>query len=153
MKIAVACDHAGFPLKNVIKKTIRAAGHEVIDLGTDSVKPVDYPDYAEKLGRLIQAGKADRGILLCGSGVGACIAANKIIGVYACVCHDTYSAHQGVEHDNMNVLCIGTRVIGPELTNEIVASFLAARFVGDDPGQERHARRVAKIHKLEEIRQ
>ncbi len=153
MKIAVACDHAGFPLKKAVKKTIHAAGHVVIDLGTDSVKPVDYPDYAEKLGRMIQARKADRGILLCGSGVGACIAANKIIGVYACVCHDTYSAHQGVEHDNMNVLCIGPRVIGPELTNEIVASFLAARFVGNDPGQERHARRVAKIHKLEENRQ
>lgn len=152
MKIAVACDHAGFLLKNAIKKTIHAAGHHVIDLGTDSVKPVDYPDYAEKLGRLIQSGKADRGILLCGSGVGACIAANKIPGVYACVCHDTYSAHQGVEHDEMNVLCIGTRVIGPELTSEIVVSFLGARFLGNDPGQYRHARRVAKIHKLEEIR-
>jgi ribose 5-phosphate isomerase B len=152
MKIAVACDHAGYPLKNAVKKTIRACGHDVVDLGTDSVSPVDYPDYAEKLGRQIQAGKVDRGILLCGSGVGACIAANKMIGVYACVCHDTYSAHQGVEHDEMNVLCIGTRVIGSELTNEIVASFLAARFIGNDPGQERHARRVAKIHKLEENR-
>ena len=152
MKIAVACDHAGYPLKNAVKKIIRASGHDVVDLGTDSVSPVDYPDYAEKLGRQIQAGKVDRGILLCGSGVGACIAANKIFGVYACVCHDTYSAHQGVEHDEMNVLCIGTRVIGPELTNEIVASYLAARFVGNDPGQERHARRVAKIHKLEENR-
>jgi ribose 5-phosphate isomerase B len=152
MKIAVACDHAGFPLKNAVIKTIHAAGHHVMDLGTDSVKPVDYPDYAEKLGRLIQAGKADRGILLCGSGVGACIAANKIPGVYACVCHDTYSAHQGVEHDEMNVLCIGTRVIGPELTGEIVLSFLGARYIGNDPGQGRHARRVAKIHKLEENR-
>jgi ribose 5-phosphate isomerase B len=149
MKIAIACDHAGYPLKNSIIETVRAAGLEVADLGTNSLEPVDYPDYAEKLGWLIQAGKADRGILLCGSGVGACIAANKIQGIYACVCHDTYSAHQGVEHDDMNVLCIGTRVIGPELSNEIVLSFLGARFLGNDPGQERHARRVAKIRKIE----
>ena len=149
MKIAIACDHAGYPLKDSIKKMVRASGHSVVDLGTNSAKPVDYPDYAEKLGRLIQAGKADRGILLCGSGVGACIAANKMLGIYACVCHDTYSAHQGVEHDDMNVLCIGTRVIGPELTGEIVSSFLGARFVGNDPGQERHARRVAKIRNME----
>jgi ribose 5-phosphate isomerase B len=145
MKIAIACDHAGFPLKKTIMETVRGTGHDVVDLGTNSIKPVDYPDYAEKLGHLIQAGKADRGILLCGSGVGACIAANKIQGIYACVCHDTYSAHQGVEHDDMNVLCIGTRVIGPELTNEIVTSFLRAHYVGNDPGEERHARRVAKI--------
>jgi ribose 5-phosphate isomerase B len=151
MKIAIACDHAGYPLKDSIKKMVRAFGHSVVDLGTNSAKPVDYPDYAEKLGRLIQVGKADRGILLCGSGVGACIAANKMLGIYACVCHDTYSAHQGVEHDDMNVLCIGTRVIGPELTGEIVSSFLGARFVGNDPGQERHARRVAKIKNMEEI--
>ena len=149
MKIAIACDHAGYPLKQTIIETVRAAGHDAVDLGTDSVEPVDYPDYAEKLGRLIQSGEADRGILLCGSGVGACIAANKMQGVYACVCHDTYSAHQGVEHDEMNVLCIGTRVIGPELTKEIASAFLAARFVGNDPGQERHARRVAKIRKME----
>ncbi len=149
MKIAIACDHAGFPLKQTIIETARAAGHEVLDLGTDSAEPVDYPDYTEKLGRLIQSGQAERGILLCGSGVGACIAANKMQGVYACVCHDTYSAHQGVEHDDMNVLCIGTRVIGPEPAKEIVTAFLAARFVGDDPGQERHARRVGKVRKLE----
>jgi ribose 5-phosphate isomerase B len=150
MRIAIACDHAGYPLKHNIMETVRSAGFEVTDLGTDSVEPVDYPDYAEKLGRLIQVGNADRGILLCGSGVGACIAANKIRGIYACVCHDTYSAHQGVEHDDMNVLCIGTRVVGPELTNEIVKSFLEARFLGNDPGQERHARRVAKIKIMEE---
>ena len=149
MKIAVACDHSGFPLKRAILETVRAAGHEVLDLGTDSAEPVDYPDYAEKLGRLIQSGQAERGILLCGSGVGACIAANKMQGVYACVCHDTYSAHQGVEHDDMNVLCIGTRIIGPEPAKEIVTAFLAARFVGNDPGQERHARRVGKIRNLE----
>jgi ribose 5-phosphate isomerase B len=149
MKIAVACDHAGFPLKQTILETVRAAGHDVLDLGTDSAEPVDYPDYVEKLGRLIQAGQAVRGILLCGSGVGACIAANKMQGVFACVCHDTYSAHQGVEHDDMNVLCIGTRIIGPEPAKEIVRAFLAARFVGNDPGQERHARRVGKIRNLE----
>jgi ribose 5-phosphate isomerase B len=152
MKIAVACDHAGFYLKHTILEMVQADGHEGIDLGTDSPEPVDYPDYAEKLGRLIQSGQVDRGILLCGSGVGACIAANKMQRVYACVCHDTYSARQGVEHDDMNVLCIGTRVIGPELAKEIVTAFLAARFVGNDPGQERHARRVGKIKLMEENR-
>ncbi len=152
MIIGIACDHAGYPLKLSIEQTVRACGHAVVDLGTDSNEPVDYPDYAEKLGLLIKAGKADRGILLCGSGVGACIAANKIQGIYACVCHDTYSAHQGVEHDDMNVLCIGTRVIGPKLSGEIVTAFLGARFVGNDPGQERHARRVAKIRQIEETR-
>jgi ribose 5-phosphate isomerase B len=149
MKIAVACDHAGFPLKSMVFETVHSLGHTVLDLGTDSDKPVDYPDYAEKVGRAIRNRKAERGILLCGSGVGACIAANKMRGVYACVCHDTYSAHQGVEHDEMNVLCIGSRVVGPELAREIVAAFLAARFTGNDPGEERHARRVAKIRKLE----
>jgi ribose 5-phosphate isomerase B len=149
MKIAVACDHAGFPLKRAIMGTAHATGHEVIDLGTDSARPVDYPDYAEKLGLFIQSGQAGRGILLCGSGVGACIAANKMKGVYACVCHDTYSAHQGVEHDDMNVLCIGTRIIGPELAKEIIMAFLTARYLGNDPGQERHARRVGKIKNLE----
>jgi ribose 5-phosphate isomerase B len=152
MKIAIACDHAGFPLKLSILETVRKAGYDALDLGTNSEKPVDYPDSAKKLGRLIQSGRTQRGILLCGSGVGACIAANKMQGVYACVCHDTFSAHQGVEHDDMNVLCIGTRVIGPELAKEIVLSFLSARFVGNDPGQERHARRVGKIRKMEENR-
>jgi ribose 5-phosphate isomerase B len=149
MKIAVACDHAGFPLKRAILGTVRAAGHAVIDLGTDSAKPVDYPDYAEKVGHLIQSGQAERGILLCGSGVGVSIAANKMKGVYACVCHDTYSAHQGVEHDDMNVLCIGTSIIGPELAKEIATAFLAAHYLGNDPGQERHARRVGKIRNME----
>jgi ribose 5-phosphate isomerase B len=149
MKIAVACDHAGFLMKQTILDTVRVAGHEVFDLGTNSTRPVDYPDYAEKLGRMIQLGQIERGILLCGSGVGACIAANKLKGVYACVCHDTYSAHQGVEHDDMNVLCIGTRVIGSDLAKEIVFAYLAARFLGEDPGQERHARRVGKIKNLE----
>jgi len=150
MKIAIACDHAGFPLKQTVVETVRSAGHEVLDLGTDSTDPVDYPDYAEKVGRAIQRGEVQRGIVLCGSGVGACIAANKLKGVYACLCHDTYSAHQGVEHDDMNVLCIGGRIIGPEPAREIVSAFLAARFVGQDPGQERHARRVGKIRRLEQ---
>ena len=150
MKIAVAADHAGFPLKSTVIGLVRALGHEVIDLGTDRADvSVDYPDYAEKLGRLIQDGKVERGILLCGSGVGVSIAANKLKNVYAGVCHDTYSAHQAVEHDDMNVLCLGTRVIGEELVREIVAVFLSARYVGQDADQERHARRVEKIKKLE----
>jgi len=149
MKIAVACDHAGFPLKVAVLETVRAAGHEPLDLGTHSTNAVDYPDYAEKLGRAIQGGEAERGILLCGSGVGASIAANKMTGVYAAICHDTYSAHQGVEHDGMNVLCLGGRIIGPEPIREIVTAFLGARFVGNDPGEERHARRVGKVRALE----
>lgn len=149
MKIAVACDHGGFPLKEAVLEAVRDAGDELLDLGAFSVAPDDYPDYAEKLGRAIQKGEAARGILLCGSGVGANIAANKLKGVYAGLCHDTYSARQGVEHDAMNVLCLGARILGPELAREIVAAFLAARFLGDDPGQERHARRVGKIKKLE----
>ena len=149
MKIAVACDHGGFPLKETVLETLRALGHTPLDLGTDSLESVDYPDYAEKLGRAIQRGEAARGILMCGSGVGASIAANKMKGVYAAVCHDVYSAHQGVEHDDMNVLCMGARIIGPELAKEIIAAFVNARFVGNDPGQERHARRVGKVRRLE----
>jgi ribose 5-phosphate isomerase B len=150
MKIAVACDHAGFPLKDLVLQAVRNAGHTPLDLGAHSLDPADdYPDFAEKVAGALQAGQAERGILLCGSGVGACIAANKLKGVYAGICHDTYSGHQGVEHDNMNVLCLGPRVIGPGLAKEIVAAFLSARFIGNDPGQERHARRVAKIRKME----
>jgi len=149
MKIAVACDHGGFPLKEAVLEAVRDAGDELLDLGAFSVAPDDYPDYAEKLGQAIQRGEAARGILLCGSGVGASIAANKLKGVYAGLCHDTYSARQGVEHDAMNVLCLGARILGPELAREIVTAFLAARFIGEDPGQERHARRVAKIKALE----
>lgn len=149
MRIAVACDHGGFPLKEIVLKAVRSAGHEPLDLGSDSPASVDYPDFAAKLGRAIQQGKAERGILLCGSGVGASIAANKMRGVYAALCHDTYSAHQGVEHDDMNVLCLGARIIGPELAREIVMAFLAARFIGNDAGQERHARRVSKVRRLE----
>ena len=149
MKIAVACDHAGFPLKDDVLDAIRASGHEALDLGTDSTEAVDYPDFAEKLGKAIQSGDAERGVLLCGSGVGACIAANKMQGVYAAICHDSYSAHQGVEHDDMNVLCLGARIIGPELVHELVTAFLSARFLGNDPGQERHKRRVGKVRKIE----
>ncbi len=145
MNIALACDHGGFPLKNVIKECIIASGHTVIDLGTDSMDPVDYPDFAEKLGRSITSGEAERGILICGSGGGASIAANKIRGIYAGLCHDTYSAHQGVEHDNMNVLCLGARVIGPELAVELVEAFLKAKF----SNEERHVRRVNKIYAIE----
>jgi ribose 5-phosphate isomerase B len=145
MQIALACDHGGFPLKNIIQECIRLSGHIVIDLGTDSTVSVDYPDYAEKIGRAITSGQAERGILICGSGVGASIAANKIKGIYAAICHDTYSAHQGVEHDNMNVLCLGARVIGPELAKELVEAFLAAHF----SNVERYVRRVNKIYKIE----
>lgn len=146
MRIAVACDHAGFLVKQAVIDVVQCAGHEVLDLGTDSTEPVDYPDYAEKLGQAIQSGRADRGILLCGSGVGACIAANKMKGIYAGLCHDTYSAHQGVEHDEMNVLCLGSRVIGIELVKEIVPAFLGAQFSYED----RHVRRMTKVRKIEQ---
>lgn len=149
MRVAVACDHAGFPLKEVVLEAVLAAGHEVIDLGTFSAEAVDYPDYAVKVGMAVKSGEAERGILLCGSGVGASIAANKMKGIYSAVCHDTYSAHQGVEHDDMNVLCLGPRVIGPEMVGELVSAFLTARFVGNDPGQERHKRRVSKVKMIE----
>ena len=146
MRIAIACDHGGFILKNIIIDCVSSAGHTVLDLGTDSTVSVDYPDFALKLGEAITSGQAERGILICGSGVGACIAANKIKGIYAAVCHDTYSAHQGVEHDNMNVLCLGARIIGPELAKELVLAFLSAQF----SNQERHVRRVSKIYKIEQ---
>ncbi len=146
MNIALACDHGGYPLKNIIKEVVLADGYTVIDCGTDSIESVDYPDYAEKLGAAIVRGEAERGILICGSGVGACIAANKVKGIYAGICHDTYSAHQGVEHDNMNVLCLGARVIGAELAKELVNAFLTAEFTSE----ERHVRRVNKIYKIEE---
>jgi len=150
MKVAIAGDHAGFPLKATVIEAVRAAGHEPMDLGTDSTAPVDFPDFAEKVGRAIQNGEAERGILICGSGIGACIAANKMKGVYASICHDTYSAMQGVLHDDMNVLCMGGRVIGPELVKVLVPAFLNTEYQGNEPGGERLARRVAKIRKLEE---
>lgn len=128
---------------------IETMGNQVLDLGTNSTQPVDYPDYAEKLGKALQNGEAERGILLCGSGAGACIAANKMKGIYASVSTETYTAHQGVEHDDMNVLCLGARVTGPEVAKEIVAAFLSARYQGQEPDGTRHARRVEKIRKLE----
>ncbi len=146
MKVAVGCDHAGFPLKDLVIETIRHAGHEVLDLGTNSDAPVDYPDFAARVGRAIQRGEADRGVLLCGSGVGAAVAANKLHGVRAGVCHDTYTAHQSVEHDDANVLALGARVIGPEVAREVVLAFLQARF----SGEERHVRRLKKIADLEQ---
>ncbi|RPI86706.1 MAG: ribose 5-phosphate isomerase B [Chloroflexi bacterium] len=145
MKIAVASDHAGYPLKDTVIQAVRNAGHEPVDLGTDSTASVDYPDFAKKLGEAIQDGQAERGILVCGSGVGACIAANKMKGIYAGLSHDTYSAHQGVEHDDMNVLCLGARIIGPELAVELVRAFLNANF----SGEQRHRRRVGKIRDIE----
>ena len=151
MKIAVGFDHAGFPLKQIVLEAVRLAGHDPIDLGTNGTEPVDFPDFTEKVGRAIQSGEAERGILVCGSGIGACIAANKMKGVYASICHDTYSAAQGVMHDNMNVLCLGGRVIGPELAKALIPAFLNARYLGNDAGGERLAKRVAKIHKLEDV--
>ncbi len=150
MKVAVGCDHAGFPLKNVVIESVKALGHEVIDVGTYSADAVDFPDFTKKVGEQIQRGEAERGILICGSGVGAAIAANKMKGIYASICHDTYSAAQGVMHDAMNVLCMGGRVIGPELVKVIVPAFLNARYLGDDPGEERLARRVGKIKAMED---
>ena len=150
MKVAVGFDHAGFPLKKTVLDAVRDAGHEPIDLGTDSADPVDFPDYSVKVGEAVQSAEAERGILVCGSGVGACIAANKLKGVFASICHDTYSAAQGVMHDDMNVLCLGGRVIGPELAVALVKAFLGARYIGNEPGGERLARRVAKIRKLDE---
>jgi ribose 5-phosphate isomerase B len=150
MKVVVGFDHAGFPLKEIVLEAVRSAGHEPIDVGTNSAEPVDFPDIAEKLGRSIQSGEAERGILCCGSGVGACIAANKMKGVYASICHDTYSAAQGVMHDDMNVLCLGGRVIGPELAKTLIPAFLDAHYVGNEKGGERLARRVEKIHKIED---
>ena len=146
MRIAIACDHAGFPLKDLVISVVEGFEHEVLDLGTESTESVDYPDYAEKLGRAIQNGEAERGSLICGSGVGAAVAANKMKGIRAGLCHDTYSAHQSVEHDDVNVLALGARIIGVELAREIVAEFLTAEF----SGEERHVRRLGKVKALEQ---
>ena len=147
MRIAVGADHAGVPLNKRVIEELKRSGHEVIDFGThDSSAPDDYPDYARMVGESIQQGRAERGILVCGSGVGACVAANKLRGVRACLCHDTYSARQGVEHDDINVLCLGARIVGAELALELVRAFVYANFTGE----ERHLRRLAKIAKIEE---
>jgi RpiB/LacA/LacB family sugar-phosphate isomerase len=145
MRIVVGADHRGFALKDVIAGRLRADGHEVLDVGTNSDAPVDYPDVAVAAAEAILSGRAERGILVCGSGVGAVIAANKLAGIRAGLCHDTYSAHQGVEHDDMNLLCIGSRVVGEDLALEIVRAFVAARF----SGEERYRRRLAKVAALE----
>jgi ribose 5-phosphate isomerase B len=145
MRIAVGADHGGFPLKQCIVDELRHLGHDGIDKGTDSDAAVDYPDYSEAVGESVRSGEADRGIILCGSGVGASVAANKMPGVRCAVCHDTYSAHQGVEHDDMNVLALGARVIGAELALELVRAFVGARF----SREERHVRRLNKVLAIE----
>jgi RpiB/LacA/LacB family sugar-phosphate isomerase len=145
MRVALAADHAGFSLKTKIEAYLEEAGFEILDLGTHNEEPVDYPDFARAIGKVLQEEKAERGILICGSGVGACVAANKMANVRAGLCHDTYSAHQGVEHDDINVLCLGARVIGEELARELVSAFLAASFTGE----ERHRRRLDKIKAME----
>jgi len=148
MRVAIAADHAGYRLKEHLAKAMAAAGHAVTDLGTHDETPVDYPDYAVAVGRTVVSGRADRGIVVCGSGAGAAIAANKIAGVRCAQAHDTYTAHQAVEHDDANVLALGSRVIGPDLAGEVLTAFLDARF----SNEERHARRVAKIRALEDKR-
>jgi ribose 5-phosphate isomerase B len=145
MKVVIASDHAGFDLKNLLADEIRKQGHEVHDVGAFNKEPSDYPDFAEALGQEILNGKAERGVLICGSGVGASVAANKIPGIRAGLAHDEYSAHQGVEHDEMNVLVLGARVIGPAIAAELVERFLASKY----SGEPRHARRLAKVKAIE----
>jgi len=146
MKITIGSDHAGFELKKVLIDHLQKNGHELLDVGTDSTAPVDYPDYAQAVCLSVLQGKSERGILICGSGVGASVAANKIPGVRAGLCHDGYSAHQGVEHDDINVLVLGSRVIGPELAKDLCITFINARFTNE----ERHRRRLEKIHSMEQ---
>ena len=148
MRIVVGADHRGYALKQTIAEHLRSRGHEVLDVGTNGEEPVDYPDYALAVGKAIQNGQAERGILVCGSGVGGAIAANKLPGIRAGLCHDTYSAHQGVEHDDMNLLCLGSKVIGAELALELARTFLDAKF----SGEERYLRRLAKVKELEQRR-
>ena len=146
MRIAIGADHAGYALKEPVAAVVRARGHEVDDCGAHDFDPDDdYPDFAALVARAVADGRAERGVIVCGSGVGASIAANKVPGVRAAVCHDTYSARQGVEHDDMNVLCVGGRIIGSELVREVVAAFLTAAFTGE----ARHVRRLGKLEALE----
>ncbi len=145
MRIACGFDHAGFPLKESVLATVREAGHEPIDLGTNSTEPVDYPDVALAVCRAVRGGEAERGVVVCGSGAGVSVAAAKVPGIRAATVHDTYTAHQGVEHDDMNVLCMGARVIGPNLAHDILLAYAAATFTGE----ERHRRRLAKIEAIE----
>lgn len=145
MQIIIGSDHAGFEMKTKLFTRLHEMGFEVIDVGSHNALPVDYPDYAEAVGLALRSGKASRAVLICGSGVGASVAASKIPGVRAAICHDTYSAHQGVEHDDMNVLVLGARVIGMELAYDLVHAFINARF----SGEERHKRRLGKIIDIE----
>ena len=145
MKIVIGSDHAGFQLKNKMGDLLRAMGNEVLDVGAFNENPSDYPDFAEAVGRAVLDGRAERGVLICGSGVGASVAANKLPGIRAGMCHDTYSAHQGVEHDDINILVMGSRVIGVALAEDIVRSFLGAKF----SNAERHVRRLGKVKAIE----
>ena len=145
MKIACAFDHAGFPLKQFVLETLLALGHEPVDLGTSSTEPVDYPDVARRAAEAVLGGAASRAVIVCGSGAGVAVAACKFPGIRAFVAHDTYTAHQAVEHDDGNVLCLGGRVIGPALAAEVLAAFAAAQFTGE----ERHVRRLGKIAEIE----
>ena len=149
MRVAVAFDHRGVKLRERVRDVLVEQGHEVVDLGADAPEPrIDYPDKAREIGETILAGEAERGVLVCGSGVGASVAANKLVGIRAAVCHDTYSAHQGVEHDDMNVLCLGSEVVGAELAAELVRAFLGAEFDGGD----RYRKRLEKIETMEGMR-
>ena len=146
MRIAVGADHAGYALKLKLVGYLEAQGHEVADVGPQELDPSDdYPDFTKAMAGMVATGQAERGVMVCGSGVGACVAANKVRGIRACVCHDTYSAHQGVEHDDMNVLCLGSRIVGEEVAMELVSAFLSARFTGE----ERHRRRLNKVLEME----
>jgi len=146
MKIVIGSDHAGFQLKNAMGDVIRALGHSVLDVGAFNENPSDYPDFAAAVGRAVLERSAERGVLICGSGVGASVAANKLKGIRAAVCHDSYSAHQGVEHDDMNVLVLGSRIVGVKLAEDLVKAFLSATFTNE----ERHKRRLAKVVALEQ---
>lgn len=145
MRLVIGSDHAGYELKQELMEFLRTLGHEVLDVGTHSTAPVDYPDYAEAVSGAVLDGRAERGVLICGSGVGASVAANKIPGIRAAICHDAYSAHQGVEHDDMNVLVLGSRIIAGELAKDLVREYLGAKF----SGAERHVRRVEKVKAIE----
>ena len=146
MRISVAADHNGYELKNEISEILKRDGHDVIDIGPHSLDPLDdYPDFAKPLAKSVSSGETDRGIMVCGSGVGASVAANKVKGVRAAVCHDIYSAHQGVEHDNMNILCLGSRIVGTEVVRELVSAFITAEYTNE----ERHARRLNKVIEME----
>jgi ribose 5-phosphate isomerase B len=145
MRIACAFDHAGFPLKQIVLEVVREEGHEAVDLGTNSTDPVDYPDTARSAADAVREGRAERAVVVCGSGAGVAVAACKVPGIRAACTHDTYSAHQCVEHDDVNVLCLGARVIGPALAREVIAAFLGASFTGE----ERHVRRLNKVNAIE----